>query len=60
MKKTLIITVIVTLLFCIGILAIPKHNFPTDEEWNSYHEQLKNSPPSEKTLRGFNYCSPVQ
>lgn len=36
MKKTIVITVIVTLIFCIALLAIPRHNLPTDAEWKEY------------------------
>jgi hypothetical protein len=56
MKKTLIITVIVTLLFCIGILAIPKHEMPTDEEWETYLEELN----SEKSVLSSSLCFPAQ
>lgn len=36
MKKTITITVIITVLFSIALLAIPKHEVPTDEEWEAY------------------------
>ena len=36
MKKSIIITVVITVLFSIALLAIPKHEIPTDEEWKAY------------------------
>ena len=60
MKKAIIIGIIIGLIISLGVLCITKHDFPTDEEWDRYHEQLKSSPPSEETLRGFSYYSPVQ
>ena len=36
MKKSITVTVIITVLFSIVLLAIPKHEVPTDEEWEAY------------------------
>lgn len=41
MKKTLIITIVITLIFAIGLLSIPKHEVPTDEEWDTWIEYLE-------------------
>lgn len=49
MKKAIIVSVILTMLFSIGVLAIPKHEIPTDAEWKAYlayekdlHKQIDN------------------
>lgn len=36
MKKIITLTIIGTIIFCIGLLAIPKHETPTDPEWEAY------------------------
>ena len=36
MKKVIAVTVVITMLFSIGLLSIPKHEVPTDEEWEAY------------------------
>lgn len=41
MKKAIIVSVILTMLFSIGLLAIPKHEIPTDAEWEAYLEYEK-------------------
>ena len=48
-KKTIILSVIISLVLSIGLLAIPKHEVPTDAEWEAYlayekglHKQIDN------------------
>ena len=36
MKKSIAVAVVITVLFFIALLAIPKHEVPTDEEWEAY------------------------
>ena len=36
MKKAIILSVIVSIVLSIGLLAIPKHEVPTDAEWEAY------------------------
>ena len=36
MKKAVIVSIIFSIIFSIGILSIPKHEVPTDEEWEEY------------------------
>ena len=36
MKKSIVVTVVITILFSIALLAIPKHEVPTDKEWEAY------------------------
>lgn len=36
MKKVIILSVIVSLIFSIGLIAVPKHEVPTDAEWEAY------------------------
>lgn len=38
MKKAIILSVIISLVLSIGLLAIPKHEVPTDAEWEAYLE----------------------
>ena len=49
MKKVIAVTVILTMLFSIALLAVPKHEVPTDAEWEAYlayekglHKQIDN------------------
>ena len=48
-KKTIILSVIISLVLSIGLLAIPKHEVTTDAEWEAYlayekglHKQIDN------------------
>jgi hypothetical protein len=41
MKKVIAVTIIFTMLFSIALLAIPKHEVPTDAEWEAYLEYEK-------------------
>ena len=36
MKKAIIVSIVLTMLFSISLLAIPKHEIPTDTEWEAY------------------------
>ena len=38
MKKTLVIAIIITLILGFSLVAIPKHEVPTDEEWETFLE----------------------
>lgn len=60
MKKAIIIGIIIGLIISIGVLSIPKHNMPTDAEWETYLETINSTRPTKETLRGFTHCSPVQ
>ena len=49
MKKAVIVSVILIMLLSIALLAIPKHEVPTDAEWEAYlayekelHRQIDN------------------
>lgn len=49
MKKSIAVAVVITVLFSIALLAIPKHEVPTDAEWEAYlayekdlHKQIDN------------------
>ena len=41
MKKVIAVTIILTMLFSIALLAVPKHEIPTDAEWEAYLEYEK-------------------
>ena len=36
MKKAIIVSIIFSIIFSIGVLIIPKHEVPTDTEWKAY------------------------
>ena len=41
MKKVIAVTIIFTMLFSIALLVVPKHEVPTDAEWEAYLEYEK-------------------
>jgi hypothetical protein len=38
MKKTIIISIIFSIILSVGVLCIPKHEVPTNEEWEAFLE----------------------
>lgn len=59
-KKIIVVIIVTTLLLGIGLISIPKHELPTDEEWKSYLEEIEYTRPSEEAVLRFSFCSPVQ
>ena len=57
MKKEIIIVVIISLMICVGVLCIPKHEVPTEKEWKAYLEEINSS---KQFLLDGSSCSPVQ
>ena len=41
MKKVIAVTIILTMLFSIALFTVPKHEIPTDAEWEAYLEYEK-------------------
>lgn len=56
MKKAILLGTIIAIVLSILLLSIPKHELPTDEEWEAYLEELEYSRPSVD----YSHCSPVQ
>lgn len=60
MKKEFIIGIIIALLISVSLLIIPKHNLPTEEEWNNYMNSITHSGVSVEPVQGCIYCSSEQ
>jgi hypothetical protein len=59
-KLAIVLTIIITMLLGLCLIAIPKHEIPTDAEWEAYIEELDNQRYSEELVLGFSHCFPVQ